>query len=48
VAASRREQPTNVFFFGRQRVTTKVFMMAPSGADAVTIDVVDYMWEGES
>jgi Fe-S-cluster-containing dehydrogenase component len=43
--ARRREQPTNVFFFGRQRVTTKVFMMAPAGADAVALDVVDYMWE---
>jgi Fe-S-cluster-containing dehydrogenase component len=46
--ARRREQPTNVFFFGRQRVTTKVFMMAPAGADAVALDVVDYMWEAPS
>ena len=46
IKSRRGDQPTNVFFFGRQRVTTKVFMMAPAGADAVTLDVVDYMWEG--
>jgi len=47
IIEGRRERPTNVFFFGRQRVQTKVFMMAPPGADAVTVDVVDYMWEKE-
>jgi Fe-S-cluster-containing dehydrogenase component len=43
--ASRRERPTNVFHFGRQTVTTKVFMMVPAYETAVTVDVVDYMWE---
>jgi Fe-S-cluster-containing dehydrogenase component len=42
----RREQPTNVFFFGAQKVTTKVNMMVPVGVDSVNVDVVDYMWEG--
>ena len=46
ITSRRGDQPTNVFFFGRQRVTTKVFMMAPAGVDAVTLDVADYMWEG--
>lgn len=41
----RRDRPTNVFYFGRQRVTTKVFMMVPPERDSITVDVVDYMWE---
>jgi Fe-S-cluster-containing dehydrogenase component len=47
IARTRRGVPANVFFFGRQRVTTRVFMMVPRGREAVTVDVVDYMWEGE-
>ena len=46
IGATRLEVPTNVFFFGRQRVTTRVSMMVPRGRDSVTVDVVDYMWEG--
>ena len=45
MAEERREVPTNVFWFGNERVTTKVFYMAPPGADAIRLDVVDYMWE---
>ncbi len=45
IARTRREQPTNVFHFGDQRVVTKVFMMVPDGVDAVSIDVADYIWE---
>ncbi|MCC6857770.1 MAG: 4Fe-4S dicluster domain-containing protein [Bryobacterales bacterium] len=45
--AQRREKPVNVFQFGNQRVTTKVFMMAPAERDAVSIDIVDYIWEKE-
>src|SRR5262245_40019799 len=37
----RRERPVNVFFFGKERVTTKVFMMAPLEADAVPVDIED-------
>ncbi len=44
--AARRERPTNVFFFGREKVTTKVFMMAPAQRDAIALDVADYMWPG--
>ena len=43
----RREVPTNVFHFGRQTVTTKVYMMMPAERDAVSIDVADYLWEGD-
>jgi Fe-S-cluster-containing dehydrogenase component len=43
--AQRRERPTNVFFFGNQRITTKVYMMAPAEREDITLDVVDYMWE---
>jgi Fe-S-cluster-containing dehydrogenase component len=45
--ALRREKPVNVFQFGNQRVTTKVFMMAPAVRDAINIDIVDYIWERE-
>jgi Fe-S-cluster-containing dehydrogenase component len=43
--ARRRERPLNAFRFGRQTVTTKVFMMAPATQDAIAVDVLDYMWE---
>ena len=45
ILQERRETPTNVFQFGNQRVQTKVFMMAPPGTAAITLDVVDYIWE---
>ena len=28
---SRREKPVNTFYFGNQKITTKVYMMAPAG-----------------
>ena len=43
----RREQPTNVFQFGRQTVTTKVFYMTSPAASGIEVDVADYLWEGE-
>ena len=43
--AERRERPVNEFVFGRERVRTKVFMMAPEGTRAVVVDVADYVWE---
>ena len=48
ILAERRERPTNAFQFGAQRVTTKVFMMVPPDREAVSVDVVDYMWEQEA
>jgi Fe-S-cluster-containing dehydrogenase component len=48
LARERREKPTNVFQFGNQRVTTRVFMMVPAERDAVSVDVLDYMWEQEA
>ena len=48
IAATRREKPVNTFWFGNQKITTKVYMMAPAGAEAVSIDVADYTWEGEN
>lgn len=44
--ARRRERPENIFAFGNQTVKTRVNMMVPPGADSVSIDVIDYMWEG--
>jgi Fe-S-cluster-containing dehydrogenase component len=46
IAALRPERPTSVFFFGAERVATKVRMMAPAGRDAIALDVTDYMYEG--
>jgi len=46
IALERREQPVNTFYFGNQKITTKVFMMAPQDQDSVSIDVADYTWEG--
>jgi hypothetical protein len=45
IAKTRREKPVNHFWFGEQKITTKVFMMAPAGAEEVRIDVADYIWE---
>ena len=45
IASGRREKPTNVFHFGKQQVTTKVYMMVPERVAAVSVDVVDYIWE---
>jgi len=44
----RPEKPTNVFFFGNEHVTTKVFMMAPREVDAINVDITDFMWESQS
>jgi Fe-S-cluster-containing dehydrogenase component len=46
IARTRREKPINTFFFGAQKITTKVYMMTPPDLDAVVVDIVDYMWEG--
>ena len=42
----RREKPTNIFYFGTQKITTKVYMMAPAERKGIELDVVDYMWDG--
>jgi hypothetical protein len=43
--AKRREKPTNVFQFGKQTIVTRVHMMVPAETEAVSLDVLDYMWE---
>ncbi len=47
IAAMRREKPVNTFYFGEQKIVTKVYMMAPSERDFVSVDVADYTWEQE-
>jgi Fe-S-cluster-containing dehydrogenase component len=47
IAAERREQPVNLFRFGNQEVKTKVSIMMPQGAQALSVDVADYTWEEE-
>ncbi len=47
VIAGRREKPANTFWFGNQKITTKVFMMLPGGEESISLDVADYTWEGE-
>ena len=48
ITRDRRAKPVNVFRFGNETVTTKVFMMAPLSVDEIAVDVVDYMWESAS
>jgi len=48
ILRERRERPTNVFQFGRQTVTTKVFMMVAPEEREVRMDAADYMWEPEN
>ena len=48
IAKERREQPVNLFQFGNQEVRTKVAIMMPRGAEALSVDVADYIWEEES
>jgi Fe-S-cluster-containing dehydrogenase component len=45
--AGRREVPVNRFQFGRQTVTTKVFLMVPPDVPSVVLDAADHLWEGE-
>jgi Fe-S-cluster-containing dehydrogenase component len=45
IARGRQEVPINTFRFGNEEVRTKVSLMAPRGTEAVSVDVVDYMWE---
>lgn len=48
VAALRREKPVNQIRIGNEIVRTKVFMMVPrEGADEISLDAADYMWEGD-
>lgn len=47
IKRERRLKPTNLFQFGNQTVTTKVFMMVPENTNEISIDVVDYIWEKE-
>ena len=41
----RKEKPTNVFYFGNERVVTKTFVMVPPDADTLRVDITDFMWE---
>ena len=45
IASTRREKPVNTFWFGNQKITTKVHMMAPAEVEAIAIDVADFTWE---
>lgn len=47
IQRDRRDHPVNLFRFGNEDVRTKVAYMAPSGADAMVVDVADYTWETE-
>jgi Fe-S-cluster-containing dehydrogenase component len=47
IRVTRREKPVNTFFFGKEKVTTKVFMMMPEKVDVVSVDVTDFIWEPE-
>jgi Fe-S-cluster-containing dehydrogenase component len=44
---TRREKPNNEFFFGNERVVTKVFLMVPPETASVHVDITNFMWEPE-
>jgi Fe-S-cluster-containing dehydrogenase component len=48
IERQRAAAPVRDFQFGRERVRTKVWMMAPAGAHDIAVDVEDYVWKGES
>jgi Fe-S-cluster-containing dehydrogenase component len=43
----RASVPVRDFQFGNERVRTKVWMMAPAGQPAITVDVEDYVYGPE-
>ena len=45
IARQRAATPVRDFRFGNEHVKTRVFMMAPVGQPAITVDVEDYMWK---
>ena len=47
IRALRREKPVNTFYFGEQKIVTKVYMMAPAERDFISVDAADYIWEPE-
>lgn len=47
IASMRAEKPVNTFQFGNQQVKTKVFMMTAPDIAEISMDVSDYLWEGE-
>ena len=45
---ARREKPTNVFYFGQQRIVTNVYMMVPPNTESISLDVLDHIGEGNN
>ena len=49
IAATRREKPVNTFWFGNQKITTKVYMMAPAQCRTPSPSTLPTtLWEGEA
>ena len=46
IGRQRASAPVRDFQFGRERVRTKVWMMAPARERAIAVDAADYVWEG--
>jgi Fe-S-cluster-containing dehydrogenase component len=47
IERQRASVPVNDFRFGNEHVRTKVYMMAPTQAPAISVDAADYMWKAE-
>src|SRR4249920_110320 len=47
IARQRAATAVRDFQFGRERVRTKVWMMAPDDTRSIAVDVADYVWKGE-
>ena len=47
IERQRASRAVRDFQFGREQVRTKVWMMAPATAEAITVDVADYVWRSD-
>ncbi len=43
IEKTRKNKPTNQFLFGRQKITTKVYMMVAEPESEIVIDVLDFI-----
>ena len=47
IEKTRKNKPTNEFWFGRQKITTKVYLMTAAPQDGVELDVMAFISESE-
>ena len=47
IEKNRKNQPVNEFWFGKQKITTKVYVMTSSSEDGIDLDITRFMSEPE-